>query len=220
MPARQFLPLPWLQQAVNGLLVCCLAMTSLLSLPAAAATTTTTTATTTPPALTSVPAVDLDRYQGRWYQIALYPNFFQRQCVSNTTADYTLMADGSVLVLNQCTTADGSTTQALGAARVDEPRKTLFNRHPLPPSTSRLEVRFAPKWLSFIKAVWAPYWVIQLADDYRYAVIGEPDRKFLWILSRTPALSPQDEATIKALLTQQGYDPSLLQAESHTQQTK
>jgi len=208
MHTSRLLPSRWASLASQSIAACCLAVATFVSLPAAAATV---------PPLTSVPSVDLERYQGRWYQIALYPNFFQRQCVSDTTADYTLMADGSVLVLNSCVTADGSTTQALGAARIDEPRKTLFNRNPLPPSTSRLEVRFAPKWLSFIKAVWAPYWVIQLADDYRYAVIGEPDRKFLWILSRTPTLNPQDEATIKGLLQQQGYDPTLLVAETHNQ---
>lgn len=206
MYTSRLLPSRWASLASQSVAACCLVVAAFVSLPAAAATV---------PPLTSVPSVDLERYQGRWYQIALYPNFFQRQCVSDTTADYTLMADGSVLVLNSCVTADGSTTQAVGAARIDEPRKTLFNRNPLPPSTSRLEVRFAPKWLSFIKAVWAPYWVIQLADDYRYAVIGEPDRKFLWILSRTPTLAPQDEATIKGLLHQQGYDPTLLRAETH-----
>ena len=61
--------------------------------------------------------------------------------------------------------------------------------------------------------VWAPYWVIQLADDYRYAVVGEPNREFLWILSRTPTLAPQDRAVITTRLQQQSYDPSKLQEE-------
>ena len=68
-------------------------------------------------------------------------------------------------------------------------------------------MRFAPVYLSWLNAVWAPYWVIQLADDYRYAVVGEPNREFLWILSRTPQLDPQDRAIIGGLLQQQGYDP-------------
>jgi apolipoprotein D and lipocalin family protein len=81
---------------------------------------------------------------------------------------------------------------------------------------SQLEVRFAPGWLSFLPGVWANYWVIQLADDYRYAVIGEPSRKYLWILSRTPSLDPQDNAIIRGLLQQQGYDPLKLQDEPQT----
>jgi apolipoprotein D and lipocalin family protein len=79
--------------------------------------------------------------------------------------------------------------------------------------TSKLEVRFAPGWLSWVPGVWAPYWVIQLADDYRYAVVGEPGRQYLWILSRTPVLDPQDRAIINGLLQQQGYDPTKLQEE-------
>ncbi len=169
------------------------------------------------PALVSVPSVDLNRYQGHWYQIALYPNSFQRQCVSNTTADYTVLADGSVEVLNQCKKADGSFSKAVGAARVKQSKVTLLNPKPLPASTSRLEVRFAPKWLEWVSAVWAPYWVIQLADDYRYAVVGDPSRKYLWILSRTPTLDPQDDAIIRGLLQQQGYDPTKLRLEPQPQ---
>jgi apolipoprotein D and lipocalin family protein len=171
----------------------------------------------TVPALESVPAIDLERYKGQWYQIALYPNSFQKQCVSNTTATYTKLADGSIEVLNQCKTADGSISKAVGNARVKQPRATLANPKPLPASTSRLEVRFAPKWLAWAPAVWAPYWVIQLADDYRYAVVGEPTRKFLWILSRTPTLDPQDEAQIMGRLPLQGYDPSKLRPEPQPQ---
>lgn len=167
--------------------------------------------------LETVPSVDLARYQGRWYQIALYPNSFQKQCVSNTTADYSILADGSIEVLNQCKTADGTVSKAIGAARIKQPRITLFNFKPLPASTSRLEVRFAPKWLDWVPAVWAPYWVIQLADDYRYAVVGDPTREYLWILSRTPTLSAQDDAAIRARLPLQGYDPSKLRLEPQGQ---
>lgn len=164
-------------------------------------------------ALQSVPPIDLSRYQGHWYQIALYPNSFQKQCVSNTTADYTILADGSVEVLNQCVTANGTVSKALGAARVKSGKATLFNPKPLPASTARLEVRFAPKWLAGLSAVWAPYWVIQLAEDYRYAVVGDPSRKYLWILSRTPVLDAQDDAAIRARLQEQGFDPSKLRPE-------
>ncbi len=168
------------------------------------------------PALQAVPSLDLSRYQGQWYQIALYPNSFQKQCVSNTTAAYKPLANGQIEVINQCKTADGSISKVVGAARVLPPKvlgvpvaKGMIN--------SKLEVRFAPAFLSWLNAVWAPYWVIQLADDYRYAVIGEPGRKYLWILSRTPVLDPQDRAIINGLLQQQGYEPSKLQEEPQPQ---
>ncbi len=164
------------------------------------------------PALQAVPSIDLSRYQGQWYQIAYYPNTFQKQCVANTTANYKPLANGQIEVTNQCKTADGTLSTAVGAARVKPPK---FLGVPVAKGTvtSKLEVRFAPSYLSWINAVWAPYWVIQLADDYRYAVIGEPNREYLWILSRTPTLNPQDRAIITGLLQQQGYDPTKLQEE-------
>jgi apolipoprotein D and lipocalin family protein len=164
------------------------------------------------PALQAVPSIDLSRYQGQWYQIAYYPNTFQKQCVANTTATYKPLANGQIEVTNQCKTADGTLSTAVGAARVKPPK---FLGVPVAKGTvtSKLEVRFAPSYLSWINAVWAPYWVIQLADDYRYAVIGEPNRDYLWILSRTPTLDLQDRAIITGLLQQQGYDPTKLQEE-------
>lgn len=167
------------------------------------------TPTTTPPELTAVPVVDLQRYQGQWYQIAHYPNFFQKQCVSHTTADYKLLEGGQVQVTNRCKTADGTDTAALALARVKQPGWWGG----MAPNTARLEVRFAPAWLSWLPLVWANYWVIQLADDYRYAVVGEPKRQYLWILSRTPTLAASDRAAINAALQQQGYDPAKLQEE-------
>jgi apolipoprotein D and lipocalin family protein len=167
------------------------------------------------PPLQAVPSVDLARYQGHWYQIALYNNSFQKQCVSNTTADYAVGTNGQIVVTNTCKKADGSTTSAVGAARIKQPR--VLGVPVGAGVTSKLEVRFAPGWLSWVPGVWAPYWVIQLADDYRYAVVGEPGRQYLWILSRTPVLDPQDRAIINGLLQQQGYDPTKLQEEPQPQ---
>jgi apolipoprotein D and lipocalin family protein len=154
--------------------------------------------------LTTVPAVDLKRFQGRWYQIAYYPNTFQKQCVANTTADYRLLMTGQVEVINTCTTADRSISQVIGAARVKPPK---FFGIPVAKGTdtAKLEVRFAPTFLAWLNAVWAPYWVIQLPDDYRYAVVSEPERQFLWVLSRTPYLDPADRANINATLIGQGF---------------
>lgn len=168
------------------------------------------------PALQPVASVDAARYQGQWYQIAYYPNRFQKQCASDTTAVYRPLPQQRLEVINSCRTPDGTTSQAIGEARLKRP--TVFGI-PIGAalSSAKLEVRFAPGWLSWIPGVWADYWVIQLADDYRYAVVGEPTREYLWILSRTPTLSAQDEAAILARLPQQGYDPARLQREPQTQ---
>ncbi len=162
-------------------------------------------------ALEAVPSVDLSRYIGKWYQIAHYPNNFQKQCVSNTTAQYENLPNGQIKVTNACKKSDGSDSVAIGAARVKQPK---FLGIPVgQPTTSKLEVRFAPEALSWIPGVWAPYWVIQLPEDYRYAVVSEPSRKFLWILSRTPQLAAGDREAINAKLQAQGYDLSKLKEE-------
>lgn len=165
--------------------------------------------------LQAVASVDLARYQGRWYQIAYYPNVFQRQCAGHTTADYALDSTGQVSVTNQCLTHEGKLSQAVAQARVRQPRLLGIPTGPAG-STAMLEVRFAPAWLSWLPFVWASYWVIQLADDYRYAVVGEPGRDYLWILSRTPTLAAEDRLRIHAQLREQGYDPDKLQEEDQS----
>lgn len=157
-----------------------------------------TSAAAEPPApLTSVGSVDLGRYAGRWYEIAHYPNRFQRQCVGDTTAEYAPRDDGALQVTNRCATANG-TTEAIGVARRVDGR------------TDRLEVSFLPAVLRWLPIGWGDYWVIGLAPDYRYAVVGEPSREYLWILSRTPTLAPDDRRAIDALLRAQDYDPAKL----------
>lgn len=165
--------------------------------------------------LQAVESVNLTRYLGRWYQIAHYPNKFQSQCVSDTIADYRLLPEGRIEVVNQCKTATGTTDKAVGEARLAQPR---FLGIPVGKvvSTSKLQVRFAPALLGWVPGVWAPYWVVQLAPDYRYAVVSEPDRDYLWILSRTPTLAPQDRMAIDSLLLQQGFDVARLQEDPHT----
>lgn len=165
--------------------------------------------------LQAVDSVNLTRYLGRWYQIAHYPNKFQSQCVSDTTADYRLLPYGKIEVVNRCKTANGSTDEAVGEARLAQPR---FLNIPVGKvvSTAKLQVRFAPAVLGWVPGVWAPYWVVQLAPDYRYAVVSEPSRDYLWILSRTPTLAPQDRSAIEAQLVQQGFDLARLQEDPHT----
>lgn len=129
-----------------------------------------------PKPVTSVPSVDLDRYLGRWYEVARYPNWFQKKCVGDVQAVYARRSDGRLSVTNRCRTKDGAVSEALGVAKVADPQ-----------SRARLKVRFAPAILSFLPMVWGDYWVLGLADDYSWVTVGTPDRKYLWILARVPA---------------------------------
>jgi apolipoprotein D and lipocalin family protein len=149
--------------------------------------------------LTTVGHVDAGRYAGRWYEIANYPNRFQRVCTGNTIAEYASRADGTLAVTNRCKTASGSSEARGVARRVGD-------------ATDRLEVSFLPAALRWLPIGWGDYWVIGLAPDYRYAVVGEPSREYLWILSRTPTLAAQDRKAIEELLRSQGYDPTKLVA--------
>jgi apolipoprotein D and lipocalin family protein len=142
--------------------------------------------------------------------VALIPNRFQSQCVSDTTANYRQRSDGAIEVVNRCSNAAGEFDEAIGYAR---PTGTLAAGMLQP---AQLEVSFLPSWLRWAQSIghwgWGAYWVIQLASDYRYAVIGEGSRQYLWVLSRTPALADDDASAIRAHLREQGYDPARLQA--------
>lgn len=156
--------------------------------------------------LTVVPSVDLSRYQGVWYEIARYPNRFQNQCAGDVSAKYELRSDSKIRVVNRCRKTNGEMSEAQGVARLAE--KDGPN--------SKLEVRFAPPLLSFLPFVWGDYWIIELAPDYSYAVVGHPDREYLWILARSPHM---DETTYQELLRKiqqdHGYDPSRLARTQH-----
>jgi len=184
----------------------------LLAFAAALAATTVTTATAqTAPTepLAALPSLDVPTYMGTWYQVAWFPNRFQKQCVRDTTATYRRLPEG-VEVLNRCRLADGRIDDVLGLAR---PAGSVLTGDKLEPA--RLEVSFLPRWLRWLP-IWGDYWVIQRADDGRYAVISEASRKYLWVLSRTPQLSAADETAIRSRLVQQGFDLSPWQAHPHT----
>ena len=140
-----------------------------------------------------VAALDLQRYAGTWHEIAHLPMFFQRQCVDRITATYTALADGTIEVRNACRTKDGGSDESVGAAR------------PVAGSPGALKVRFAPPWLSWLPLVWADYWVVDLDPDYRWAVVGGPGRKNLWVLSRTPSMDRAVFETLKARAAERGY---------------
>jgi len=146
------------------------------------------------PPLDVVEKVDLDRYSGRWYEIARYPNSFERGCVG-VTADYTPRADGRIQVVNTCfeSSLDGPSREIRGSARVAD--KT---------TNAKLKV-------TFFWPFEADYWIIDLDEDYQYAVVGEPSRSFLWILSRTPQMDEDLYEDIVATLPSRSYDPERLE---------
>ncbi|HEY5970617.1 MAG TPA: lipocalin family protein [Pseudoxanthomonas sp.] len=144
--------------------------------------------------VTSVTNLDISRYAGQWHEIAHLPVSFQDKCTSDITAAYTLREDELIGVRNACRTADGITTVAEGLAR------------PVKGHPGRLEVRFAPDWLSWLPFVWTDYWVIDLDPGYTWAVVGGPDREYLWILAREPAMDRVLFEQIKARATTMGYD--------------
>lgn len=149
----------------------------------------------TPGELQTIPALDLPRYLGTWYEIAKFPNRFQRKCAGFTTATYSALADGRVQVENRCRLADGSTDVATGVARQVGGA-----------SSPRLKVRFAPAILSFIPMVWGNYWIIDLDRDYGLAAVSEPGRDYLWILSRTPTVEKAAYDALVARIAGQGLD--------------
>lgn len=155
--------------------------------------------------LSVVPSVDLSRYAGLWYEVARLPNRFEEKCASDVTAEYTPLADGRLKVVNRCRRSDGRLSTAEGVARPADKRG----------ANSRLKVRFAPAFLSFLPFVWGDYQIIELAPDYGHALVGDPGRKYLWVLSRTPRL---DEATFQKLADSaraQGFDVSRLTRTKH-----
>ncbi len=148
-----------------------------------------------------VPSVDLARYAGKWYEIARLPNRFQSKCESDVTAEYTLTASGEVRVLNRCRRLDGTFTEAEGRAR------RASEKAP----TSKLKARFAPSFLSVLPFVWGDYQVIALAEDYSYSMVGTPDRRYLWILSRKPQLDQSVYARLLSEASAQGFQTARLQ---------
>lgn len=136
--------------------------------------------------------VEVERYMGKWYEIARYPNSFQSGCCSST-AEYSLRDDGRVDVINRCINCEtGEEEQQAGVARVVDPE-----------TNAKLKV-------TFFWPFSGDYWIIQLSEDYSYAVVGHPKREFLWILSRTPEMdgTVYDEITRKLIV--QGYNPEKL----------
>jgi len=146
--------------------------------------------------VTTVPQVDLGRYAGLWYEVARIPNRFQDQCARGTTAEYGLREDGRLTVVNRCVKADGRADEAEGVAKVIDTA-----------SNAKLQVSF----VSFLgwRPFWGDYWVIGLGEDYQWAVVGTPDRKYGWVLARTPSLEESALGQAFAVLERNGYHRDL-----------
>jgi apolipoprotein D and lipocalin family protein len=140
-----------------------------------------------------VGSVDLDRYLGTWYEIASYPAWFQRGCTA-VTAHYSLRDDGLIRVVNSCNKGalDGKLKQSTGRAKVVEGS-----------ANAKLKV-------SFFGPFWGDYWVVDLDPEYRWAVVGVPSRKYLWILSRTRSMDEALYQEIVGRLQAKGYDEARL----------
>jgi apolipoprotein D and lipocalin family protein len=135
--------------------------------------------------MNTVGQVDLSRYVGLWYEIARIPNKFQDQCVRGTTAEYTVRDDGHLTVVNRCFKENGDLDEAKGEAKIVDTE-----------TNAKLQVSF----VSFLgwRPFWGDYWVIGLGEDYKWAVIGTPDRKYGWVLARNPSL---DDGTLEEVFT-------------------
>lgn len=143
-----------------------------------------------------VPTVDLERYQGTWYEIARLPNRFQDECDGEVTATYTLREDGRLDVLNTCARDGRSPSRAEGIARragEDGPE-------------GKLEVRFAPAFLGWLPFVWGDYWILELDPEYTHALVGSPDRKYLWILAREPGIDPATLERLRLEADRRGFE--------------
>ena len=149
---------------------------------------TTTQAETAAPQ--AVDRVDIKQYAGKWYEIAHLPMYFQRKCVSDISAQYTVNADQTMGVLNSCRIENGEMISSEGVA------------YPQNQGNSKLKVSFLPPGLRWIPFTEGHYWVLRVDPEYKVALVGGPSNKYLWILSREPQL---DEATYQSYLDTAKY---------------
>lgn len=144
----------------------------------------------------SVRALELSRYLGLWFEIGRLPLRFEDEGARDVTAEYSLRDDGTVRVDNRCLDDKGEPAQAIGQALPDP-------QHP-----GRLRVSFLPEALRWIPFTRADYWVLRIDDDYRHALVGTPDRTYLWLLARQPAIADDVQASYLATAEEQGFDLS------------
>ena len=143
-------------------------------------------------AVSTVTGVDLQRYAGLWHEVAKIPNRFQKQCARGATAEYSLREDGRITVVNRCFKADGGQDGVEGVAKIVDKA-----------TNAKLKVSF----VSFLgwRPFWGDYWIIGLDEEYQWVVVGTPDRKYGWVLARTPTLDERSMEEVAAVLARNGY---------------
>lgn len=154
--------------------------------------------------VTAIPSLYLVRYLGQWYEICRLPLKYEDETATDITARYSLNDSGTVRVDNRCFDKDGEPSQAIGEAT------------PVDEGKSRLKVTFLPEFIRWIPFTNGDYWVLKLADDYTVSLVGTPDRKYLWLLSRTPSLDAATRAEYLAEAERQGFDLTRLIVPRHT----
>lgn len=146
------------------------------------------------PPVETVDSVDLNQYLGKWYEIAAIPQSFEKKCVGNTTAEYATAEDGLISIVNSCDTASGKRSVANGRAKIVDKD-----------SNAKLKVTFV-HFLGWQFLFGGDYWIMDLGENYSYAVIGAPGRKYAWILSRTPGMTEEQISQASQVLVSQGFD--------------
>ena len=149
----------------------------------------------------TVKQVELNRYLGKWYQVSFIPNRFQSMCVADTQAEYQA-EDKDVRVINRCRTKDGDIEQANGIAKLVE-------------NSNNAKLR-----VSFFRPFYGNYWILDLDTNYQWVLVGEPSRKYGWILSRTPQLDPAIQKAILDKAETLGYQRSQFQVSAQSNPLK
>lgn len=151
--------------------------------------------------LTTVPSVDLRRYAGLWFEIAHLPFRYEKNCAADITATYTLKSNGKVQVVNACRSAKGKLKEAKGTAKLADKKGP----------NSKLKV-------TFFWPFYGDYWILDLDPDYRWAMVGTPDRKYLWFLSRTPRISEELHRKLVEDAREKGFGTTRLIRTRHNTQ--
>jgi len=150
-----------------------------------------------PKPLVAAEKVELDKYLGVWYEVARKPMYFERKCIYDITATYTLNENGNIVVDNKCYDTEGNLQRSVGEAFISNA-----------PFNSKLRVSFLPEGVRWIPVGRGDYWILKLDDDYQTVLVGEPKRKYLWILSRTPQLKKEQIQEYLNYAKSQGYNVS------------
>ena len=147
--------------------------------------------------LQAVEKIELNKYLGTWHEVVRKPLYFQRKCDSNVTANYSLNKNGNIKVDNSCYTKDGKLKQTIGEAFVQNA-----------PSNSKLKVSFLPKIIRWLPVGRGDYWVLKIDENYETVLVGEPDKKYMWILSRSQQPQPEVVQEYLNYAESIGYDLS------------